>query len=987
MLDTEHLSAYPPPFEPWKQELADHNRPLPAMSLRATAPLEQLLSQHPPILESLIAQLPTAAFLNLYHSSKFLRSFFQSYPTVWSYLSFRLLQPSASNGGSPAPAANGRTGQPRPYALDQLLMTIVLPFGTRLTSLDLDNTAVAGHSLTCYVLPQRKESLEHLSIRGCKNISLKYHIVPFLQLQLYMAYPASQGKPNSKTHPILKDFALKSLYTYRSRHHRRRPYFPSSLARRDSDSEPTHELIEVCHKLGIWTDTAWCPTPGGRCVRRKDYFSGRGGQGSGEVWVVFDRLWRSGNRIGPSELRHEWMPQEPDGRLWEENESGQDGEALGCPEGNSSKGEGKHMPTHLRKSHRTFVEDVKCSSCGDAISERCEQCSVRMHCLGCRETYCASCAFDRPLSSKCKSSKKKGTKAATQAGASNLSAGPVAVVAPTTLGSVSNNNLPNATARPPQPVKDRFWWAPGAHRSPNQMQEDDPESDSDEEETPSTSSSAASSTLPATLPPPQFNQNWCCVEPIFSGGGGFIFNSSTQEAEKLRTCPLPRGQGYEDEDFCPKPLVWAELGSDLRAQFSRDPRPGYINLLPYLKQKRIGRTSISPRTLCPLCYNSENWKVECNNCLIALCKEHDLKSLRFRVCGFRDFKDEKREFDHPRPAQWEINPGFLEEFKDMDPAVLSPIYLRLATLTVLPGSETADSITLADTGENTPNDLVKGEFAPFPPENNLPVLPELIYNVNDEVLIEGSLYWGFLHKVAERTPKPQWYGCGRYFCQEGDRRDGSDQRPKCNAKVMVCVTCGVHECEVCEKAKPHCACSYCEKNFNCPNCYLITLSEGLCRRKAEEAIRKARAKKLDDEKFAALMARMHTDVIAEQVGEFLEGLESISATDTVATKADTSSTITAPLAATATEGATTTISAGASTVSLTSNNGPPADATDLSLATKPMVPPTTVASHPLAYLVPPPLIPLQIDPTVLADYENQLSIITSHHANTYQPNT
>src|SRR5207237_7958850 len=106
-------------------------------------------------------------------------------------------------------------------------------------------------------------TLQHLSVRNCKNVSVKYHVVPWLQVH------------SPPTSPCADVLALRSLYPYRCRHHRRRPYLPSHLARRDSDSEPTHELIELCHQLGIWTDTAWCPTPGGRCFRRKEYHAGR----------------------------------------------------------------------------------------------------------------------------------------------------------------------------------------------------------------------------------------------------------------------------------------------------------------------------------------------------------------------------------------------------------------------------------------------------------------------------------------------------------------------------------------------------------------------------------------------------------------------------------------------------------------------------------------------------------------------------------------
>ncbi|KAL8697213.1 MAG: hypothetical protein Q9224_002425 [Gallowayella concinna] len=69
-----------------------------------------------------------------------------------------------------------------------------------------------------------------------------------------------------------------------------------------------------------------------------------------EVWVVFDRLWRSGNRIGPLETQNPW-PVARRGQLWQDDDYGYGGEALGTEDG-SSTGHGKLTPTHLRESHR-----------------------------------------------------------------------------------------------------------------------------------------------------------------------------------------------------------------------------------------------------------------------------------------------------------------------------------------------------------------------------------------------------------------------------------------------------------------------------------------------------------------------------------------------------------------------------------------------------------------------------------------------------------
>ncbi|OAL64473.1 hypothetical protein A7C99_3907 [Trichophyton rubrum] len=316
---------------------------------------ERVLSTHPPILESFLLQTPTESILQLYHTSSYLRSFLKSYPTAWQYLSFRLLLPSSTQVRPLVGATDsqGNQRQSRPYALDQLLLHVIVPFSPSLRSLDLDNTAVSGQNLISIVLSARRDTLEHISVRGCKNVSLKYHIIPYLTM-FGLQYDTETTNPLSPSSKV-KRLAIKSLYTYRCRHHRRRPYLTSSLLRRDSDSEPTHELVNLCHKLGIWTDTAWCTTPAGRCFRRRGYVAMRVPQGSPEVWVVFDRLWRSKNWIGASGDSNE--PPKRDGRLWEHDETGHSGEPLGTP-GAQKYGEGKTVPTHLRSSHKRCAYDT-----------------------------------------------------------------------------------------------------------------------------------------------------------------------------------------------------------------------------------------------------------------------------------------------------------------------------------------------------------------------------------------------------------------------------------------------------------------------------------------------------------------------------------------------------------------------------------------------------------------------------------------------------
>ncbi|KAI9870076.1 MAG: hypothetical protein M1830_004714, partial [Pleopsidium flavum] len=564
---------------------------------------EKLISTHPPILESLLLQLPTPALLHLYHTSRYLRSFLQSYPIAWSHLSFRLATAGiVSAQGSPGSESSADQRYSKPYALDQLLLMVVTPFGTRLKTLDLDNSAVSGYVLTSAVLPQRRETLEHLSVRGCKNVSLKYHIVPYLTV--FGLQRKASGVPTHLQRS--NELALRSIYTYRCRHHRRRPYLPQSLLRRDSDSDPTHELIKICHELEIWTDTAWCPTPGGRCLRRREYHIGRSPTGPREVWVVFDRLWRSGNRIGISE-EDSVGPMQPDGRLWEQIECGHNGEALGTGE-DYGFGEGKAKPAHLRKSHTAFVDGFKCDQCGDPIAERCEQCSVRMHCMGCRKTLCASCAFDRPLPRK----RRKYQHTSTD----------------------PSSGQPGAF----QQGKNELWWAPGAYQSPNFMQEGLDDDDN--------AMNGNHVTVIDHQAPRKLKFQWCCLEPMFSGGGGIAFvgpGMSGPGANRIRTAPLPKGQGWEDPEFLPTSAktfpVSAYGNKDAPDHASADGNNALLRW--FLRGSEELNAPSCPRSLCQDCYNTMGWQAACQACKKPLCLEHDLRGLKMRICGYRDLTLEK----------------------------------------------------------------------------------------------------------------------------------------------------------------------------------------------------------------------------------------------------------------------------------------------------------------------------------------------------------
>ena len=754
---------------------ADGVESVPSLSL-----FETIFTSHPPIFESLTSQLPTRSLFDLLHTSRYLRSFLEQYPLAWRTLSFRLPPPALLLTSPGVETPDGRERQCKQQYLNGLLAHVVLPFATRLTNLDLCNTAVDGVALCANVWNPRRTTLKHLSVRGCKNVSIKYHIVPFLQ----------QNSPHYSPWIKTKDLALTSLYTYRCRHHRRRPYLPSSLNRRDSDSEPTHELIEICHLMGIWTDTAWCPTPGARCFRRKDYHGNRAAPGTAEVWVPFDRLWRSQNRLGP--VDHTSKQDQSDGLLWESSEAGHDGEPLYSASG-KFQGEGKDVPAHLRRSHKMFVEDVKCDQCGDMIVERCETCSVRMHCMGCRKTLCASCAFNRPIPRKRAKIRNFQSLLYGDDPISNATSSSTA----SQLTTVRNRE---------QRRRNRFWWAPGAYRSPNLMNETAEESDSDDSSVdmqPAPSAAVGPSTL-------KLNMHWCCLEPIFSGGGAIAFlgpGLGGRGAEKVRAAPLPRHKRYADPDFIPK-FPTPDSFHDLKDQTLYESVLGEdVDILPYLKQDDTElQTFTCPRSLCQDCYRMCRWKVNCRGCRRALCKEHDFRGLKVRKCGHRDLSIE-REWVRSRSLPKELNIPAFKGFAALQAKILS-----------LPASESADEAAKdipdwdrqlsLDSNSTTVFDSIdlsasvsyldsrtSSSLAPTTPKQRSHSFSGLRPRTT------MATWQDSVNAFAERIPLPgsthhpvKWEGCGAYFCQAN--RPVGDSRPRCGAGMKVCTGCGVWVCEV-----------------------------------------------------------------------------------------------------------------------------------------------------------------------------------------------
>ena len=756
----------------------------------ALSTFESIIATCTPILESLLLQLPTPSILHLYHTSRFLRSFLQSYPLAWCHLSFRLLNSGRIESRQASPASDvsrdvASVRQSKQYALDQLLSTVIVPFGTRLKSLDLDHTAASGLTLTSTILPARRETLEHLSIRGCKNVSLKYHILPYLTL-----FSLQKDAP-SVTGTLRTDYlALKSLYTFRCRHHRRRPYLPISLSRRESDAEPTHELVKICHKLGIWTDTAWCPTPGGRCLRRKDYYADRGSlDNRGEVWVTFDRLWRSGNRLGLAETSGSTSAQSR-GLLWESAELGYEGEPLGVAEG-SCQGDGKAMPAHLRKSHKVFVEGFECFDCGDPIPERCEQCSVRMHCVGCRKTLCANCAFSRPL--------------------------PRAKKTELDMTLVKADDGERSS-------QEIIWWAPWETRSPNLMMQE-------------SSSNNGAVSQPDSSITPSIKMHWCCLNPVFSAGGGITFfvpGSSRTSSGQIRAAPLPSGRGWEDAEF-------ARIRQDkdpTAAAINRPEAPGHTRREEHdrlLRWLLYGAGShdgiICPRSLCEECWQRPGWRAHCQVCQEPFCFAHDLRGLKMRMCGYRDLSVERRVVQEQSSELRDVAEHLNSEHQTTDyirslqssPPIDNAHYEQVfASLIALPDVSDED---LTDAADSLAGNSKLPEDADLPPNAG-----------------HGLIDNGLGSSCSSRPdPAPRWRGCAALLCPE--HRAVGDNRPRCPAIAKTCLACGVNVCPDCLLAHPPCDCSGCKDAFRCLNCYRRAPA-GTCQ-KAEDQRRKELAIQLE----------------------------------------------------------------------------------------------------------------------------------------------
>jgi len=307
---------------------------------------EVLLTIYTPILECLSNHLNTFDKLRLTHVSPHLRRLCHSYPSFWAHPDFHLV---VREGGGYDTYGIGKV-----YNLDALLS--ILPFEGRLVSLNVDWTAITGHYLFKLV-DKCATTLQHLSVRGCRKVSIKHHIVPhFVHQHLIEPYTISSspelagtGSGGWKTRGEKPYRALKSLHAWKARGVRRKPFL---IDRKEADGdEPTRYLTTLAAALGIFVDVGLCSTPKLRCPRRREITR----RIREKYCVPFDRRWRETN-TAVTEL----------------------------------------VPSLLK---RGSGRDVNCDNCSDSVGERCEACAVSMHCSNCAKTLCHACSWNLPFSS------------------------------------------------------------------------------------------------------------------------------------------------------------------------------------------------------------------------------------------------------------------------------------------------------------------------------------------------------------------------------------------------------------------------------------------------------------------------------------------------------------------------------------------------------------------------------------------------------------
>ena len=522
--------------------------------------------------------------------------------------------------------------------------------------------------------------------------------------------------------------------------------------------------------------------------------------------------------LGPSEPpingRYHTRKRKRDPRSWETEEACR-GEALGTGL------EGKGLPAHLRQSHRNFVENISCDSCSAVILERCEQCSIIMHCQGCRKTLCASCAFDRPY-------------------------------------------LRNLRAL--EADRNKFWFAPGYAVSPCSMLDADP--------MPIAPGGNPNALVP-NIGPSNLTLRWCCVEPVFSGGGGITFYSGAHNGDVIRAAPIGRGLGWEDAEFQSTSFTHTthygpgRRWSSIDAFFRRD------------DMVVDGSYDWSvPRNLCDDCYASEDWRITCKACQSPICVRHDVcDKLRARLCGYQDLTVEKNEYKKRQKAQkskaedsTDAHNGSTESdaLPDDETRRLALSHsAALSTPQIQPSSASIPRIA-GWTTNNTPSTAARAPSALVTrrvllmdddthghrgtSDTSSTASPSRASSpASSETSSIRSLHAGapeILSQKMEDNP-PDWRGCQSFVCPT--IRAPGDHRRRCGAAVRQCLDCKINVCGDCVSTlEANCDCSGCRQptfdenntatsntpatgsdaqRFFCPNCRWKRRHKGLCKRR------------------------------------------------------------------------------------------------------------------------------------------------------------
>ena len=379
--------------------------------------------------------------------------------------------------------------------------------------------------------------------------------------------------------------------------------------------------------------------------------------------------------------------------------------------------------------------------------------------------------------------------------------------------------------------------------------------------------------------PPKIKMQWCCLQPMFSGGGGITFigpGMGGSGAGKIRTAPLPRGQGWEDPEF-------RRLHQDIAFPASAygdfdhpdySSRSGHDLMLEWLLQAPGSNTGSScPRNLCQECYQMPGWQAACSACAEPFCFEHDLRGLKMRICGYRDLAMEKSLLK-PKIARLlrdrqglSSTERLLEYLRHLltaanDAQPTQELTLELASITILPESD--DSDLIEDASNSTVSTGVSSKLSAPHLEWDL----SIIYKAPPLMKLSSTILSAYLEEL------PVWKGCASFVCPE--YRSIGDHRPKCTAIAKECGLCGVHVCPECLITDPACDCSFCRNSYRCPNCH-PKLQVGICK-KAEEDRQK---REMEQEKLSRQHNFLHLPNFLDerdgQVGEFFHWVEGTNA--------------------------------------------------------------------------------------------------------------